>query len=88
MFGNSIKSTTVKTGRPAVLQTTRNAIVARGLNASRGLPVGAQAYSQAGQPPVPADRIGTAVALLLSLALVAGGSLTVAQIWAHLSMIR
>jgi hypothetical protein len=37
---------------------------------------------------VAADRIGTAVALLLSLALMAGGSLMVAQIWTHLAMIR
>jgi len=37
---------------------------------------------------VPADRLGMAVTLLLSLALVAGGSLMVAQIWANLAMIR
>jgi hypothetical protein len=88
MFSNSTKSTTVKPGRPAALQTTRNATAARGLNASRGLLVGARECSQATQPSVFADQIGTAVTLLLSLALVAGGSLMVAQIWAHLAMIR
>ncbi len=88
MFGNSIKSTTVKAGRPAVLQTARDATGARGLQARRGLSIGARAYAQAAQPSVPADRIGTAVVLMLSFALVAGGSLIVAQIWAHLAMIR
>jgi hypothetical protein len=34
------------------------------------------------------DFLGTAVTLLLSLALMAGGSLMIAQIWAHLAMIR
>jgi hypothetical protein len=80
MFSNSTKSTTVKTGRPAALQTTRNATAARGLNASRGLPVDAQAYSQAAQPSAHADRLGTAFTLLLSLALVAGGVTMIARI--------
>jgi hypothetical protein len=88
MFSNITKSTTVKTGRAAALQTTRNATAARGLNASRGLPVGAREYSRPAQPSVAADRIGAAVTLLLSLTLMAGGSLMVAQIWAHLAMIR
>ena len=88
MFSNSSKSTTVKTGRPAALQTTRNATAGRGLQASRGLPIGTRASSQAAAPSVHVDRIGAAVTLLLSLALMAGGSLMVAQIWANLAMIR
>jgi len=88
MFSNSDKSTTVKAGRPAVLQTTRDATAPRGLNASRGLPIDARAYSRAAQPSVSADRIGTAVTFVLGLALVAAGSLMAAQIWTHLAMIR
>jgi hypothetical protein len=87
MFSNSNKSTTLKTGRPAP-QTTRHATAGRGLQASRGLPIGKRAFSPAAEPSVHADRIGAAVTLLLSLALVAGGSLMVAQIWANLAMIR
>jgi hypothetical protein len=88
MFSNSTKPIAAKAGRPAALPTTRNATAARGLNASRGLPGDAREYSQPAQPSVAADQIGTAVTLLLSLALMAGGSLMVAQIWAHLAMVR
>jgi hypothetical protein len=88
MFNNSTKPIAAKAGRPAALQTTRNAKAARGLNASRGLSSDAREYSQPSQPSVAAYRIGTAVTLLLSLALMTGGSLMVAQIWAHLAMIR
>jgi hypothetical protein len=87
MLNNSIKSTNVKAGRP-VLQSAREATAGRGLQASRGLPADARSASQAAVPSVPADRLGMAVTLLLSLALVAGGSLMVAQIWANLAMIR
>jgi hypothetical protein len=89
MFNNSIKFTTVKAGRIAALQTTRSATAARALPANRGLPAGARSDSPAAQQPVsPADRVGAAVTVALSLALVAGGSLMVAQIWTHLAMIR
>jgi hypothetical protein len=88
MFSNSTKSTTVKTGQPAAFQRVRNAVAGRGLAARRGLPADTRAHSQAVQPPVPADRLGTALTFLLSLALVAGGSLVVAQIWANQAMIR
>jgi hypothetical protein len=88
MLNDSTKSTNVKAGRPAVFQTAREATAGRGLQASRGLPADARAASQAAAPSVPADRLGMAVTLLLSLALVAGGSLMVAQIWANLAMIR
>jgi hypothetical protein len=88
MFSNSSKSTTVKTGRPAVLRTTRDATAGQGLQASRGVPIGTRASSPASEPSLPTDRIGAAVTLLLSLALMAGGSLMVAQIWANLAMIR
>jgi hypothetical protein len=87
MLNNSIKSTNVKAGRP-VLQSAREATAGRGPQASRGLPADARSASQAAVPSVPADRLGMAVTLLLSLALVAGGSLMVAQIWANLAMIR
>jgi len=88
MFSNSTKSTTVKAGQPATFRRVRNAAADRGLAATRGLPADTRAHSQAVQPPVPADRLGTALTLLLSLALVAGGSLVVAQIWANQAMIR
>ena len=88
MFSNSTKSTTVKAGRSALLQTTRNAIAGQGLQASRGVPIGTRASSPASEPSLPTDRIGAAATLLLSLALTAGGSLMVAQIWANLAMIR
>jgi len=88
MFSNSTKPIAAKAGRSAALQTTRNATAARGLDASRSLPIGARVGSQTAQPSVAADRIGTAVTLVLSLALMASGSLMVAQIWAHLAMIR
>ena len=87
MLNNSIKSTNVNAGRPA-LQRAREATAARGLQASRSLPADARASSQALAPAKPADRLGTAFTLLLSLALVAGGSLMVGQIWANLAMIR
>jgi hypothetical protein len=88
MFSNSTKSTTVKAGRSALLQTTRDATAGQGLQAIRGLPLGTRASSPAAKPSPRADRIGAAVTLLLSLALMAGGSLMVAQIWANLAMIR
>ena len=85
----SAEATPSKTAPRALFQSVRNATAGRGLQASRGLCVGAPAYAQATQPSVaPADRIGAAVTLLLSLALMAGGSLMVAQIWANLAMIR
>ena len=37
---------------------------------------------------MPNERIGTIVTLLIGIALVAGGALTVAQIWTNLAMIR
>ncbi len=88
MFSNSTESTTVKAGLPAALQTTRNATAARALNASRGLPVAARVYSQTVQPSVPADRLGTAIVFMLSLASVAVGVTIVARIWVNLAMIR
>jgi hypothetical protein len=88
MFGKSNKSTTIKSGRPAALQTTRNATAGRGLQASRGVPVGMQVSSPAAERSLPTDRLGVAVTLLLSLALTAGGALMVSQIWANLAMIR
>jgi len=88
MLTNITKSANVKAGRAAVLQCTRNATAGRGIPASRGLAADTRAHSPAAERSAPADRIGTAVTLLLSLALVAGGSLMVAQIWANLAMIR
>jgi hypothetical protein len=83
MFGNNTKSTTVKAVQPAPFQRVRNAAADRGFAANRGVPADTRAHSQAVQPPVPADRFGTALTFLLSLALMAGGSLVVAQIWAN-----
>jgi hypothetical protein len=87
MFSNKTKSAE-STASKAVLQSVRYATAARGLRASRGLPVGTRVSSPAAAPSMGADRIGAAVTLLLSLALVAGGSFMVAQIWANLAMIR
>jgi hypothetical protein len=46
MFGNATKPIAAKAGRPAALQTMRNATTARGLNANRGLPADARVGSQ------------------------------------------
>jgi hypothetical protein len=88
MLSDNTKSTAVKAGRSALFQSGRNATAERGLSASRGLPLDARASSQAPNLSVPADRIGTIVTLFLGIALVAGGALTVAQIWTNLAMIR
>jgi len=88
MVNSNTKSTTVKAGQPAVpFQQMRNAAAGRGLAASRGVPAETRSPSQATRPPV-SDRLGTTLTFLLSLALVAGGSLVVAQIWANQAMIR
>jgi len=88
MLGNNTKSTTVKAARPAVLQRERNATAGRGLQASRGLSLETRASAQTPNHGVPAERLGSAVTLVLSLALAIGGSLMVAQIWENLAMIR
>jgi hypothetical protein len=87
MLNNRIKSANVKAGRPE-LQRAREAMAGRGLQASRGFLADVRASSQALAPSKPADRLGTAFILLLGLALAAGGSLMVGQIWANLAMIR
>ena len=87
MLNNRIKSTNVNVARPG-LQLARAAAAGRGFQASRGLSDDARASSQARTLAKPADRLGTAFTLLLSLALLAGGSLMVGQIWANLAMIR
>ncbi len=88
MYNDNTKSTAVKAGRPALFSSERNAAAERGLPASRGLPSDARAASQAVKHTVPTDRLGTVFTLLLSVALVAGGALTIAQIWTNLAMIR
>ncbi len=91
MFSSKTKSTASTPSKAAprtLLQSVRDATAGRGLQASRGHPIGTRASSQAAEPSLPTDRIGAAVTLLLSLALMAGGSLMVAQIWANLAMIR
>lgn len=92
MLNRNTKSTSVKAGRPALLGE-REATAGRGLQASRRAPAGTRAASPALAPAASpssasADRIGAAVTFLLSLGLVAGGSLMVAQIWSNLAMIR
>jgi hypothetical protein len=86
MRSNRIKSTTVEAGRPRV--KSREAAARRGLQASRGAPAGARLSWPPRAPAKSTDRLGTAFTLLLGLALVAGGSLMVGQIWANLAMIR
>jgi hypothetical protein len=88
MLSDNTKSTAAKAGRPALFQSGRNATAERGLPASRGFPIDARASSQAANPSVPTDRLGTAVTLLLGVAFVAGGALMIAQIWTNLAMIR
>jgi hypothetical protein len=89
MLSDNTKSTTVNAGRPATLQSARNATAARGLQANRGAPAAdIRASSLTAKSSAPADRLGTVVTLLIGIALVAGGSLMVGQIWANLSMIR
>jgi hypothetical protein len=87
MLNNRIKSATVKAARPGV-KSAREAAAGRGLQASRGFPADARASSQALAPAKPADRLGTAFTLLLSLALVAGGSVMIGRIWVNLAKIR
>ncbi len=87
MLNDRIKSANVKAGR-LELQSARESTAGRGLQASRGFPADERASSQALAPSKPADRLGTAFTVLLGLALVAGGSLLVGQIWANLAMIR
>jgi hypothetical protein len=86
MFSD-INPTAVKAGRPSVLQSARDATAVRPLNVSRGLPTGAQAFSPAAHPSA-SDRLGTAIAFVLSLALAVGGAAMLGRIWANLSMIR
>jgi hypothetical protein len=88
MYSNNIKSTADKAGRPAGYQSERDATTERGLLATRGVSADAQASVQAANRPASVDRLGTTFTFLLSLALLAGGSLVIAQIWAHLAMVR
>jgi len=88
MLTNNTKSTSAASGRPAMLRSARSAIAGRGLRATRGLPVEPRSAAPAADRAASADRIGLALTLALSLALIAGGSLMVAQIWANLGMIR
>jgi len=88
MLTNNTKSTNAASGSPAVPRSARSAIAGRGVRAIRGLPVEPRSAGPAAERAASADRIGSAVTLVLSLALVAGGSLMVAQIWANLGMIR
>ena len=88
MLTNNTKSTNAASRRPAVLRSVRSAIAGGGLRAARGLPVEPRSAVPSAERAASADRIGSVVTLALSLALVAGGSLMVAQIWANLGMIR
>jgi hypothetical protein len=82
------KLTTVKAGRRSVLQSARDATAVRGLNGSRGIATAKQAVSPAAHSLASGDRLGTAIAFVLTLALVAGGAAMVGRIWANLAMIR
>jgi hypothetical protein len=86
MFSD-ITPTAAKAGRSSVLQSARNATAVRPLNVSRGLPTGAQALSPAAHSST-SDRVGTAIAFVLSLALAVGGAAMVGRIWGNLAMIR
>jgi hypothetical protein len=88
MLTNNTKSTNAASGRPAALRSVRSAIAGRGLSSIRGIAVEPRSAAPAAERAASADRIGWAVTLALSLALVAGGSLMVTQIWANLGMIR
>ena len=88
MSNNNTKSANTTIGRPAVLGSVRSAIAGRGLSAIRGIPVEPRSAAPAAERTASADRIGAAVTVALSVALLAGGSLMVAQIWANLGMIR
>jgi len=88
MFSNNTKSTSVKAGQTAPFQGVRDAAVGRGAAANRGVRADTRGRLQVVRPPVPADRFGTALTFLLGLALMVGGSLVVAQIWANQAMIR
>jgi hypothetical protein len=84
----STKPTAIKAGRRSVLQSARNAAAERGLNVSRGIATATQAVSPAAHSLAFGDRVGTAIAFVLTLALVAGGAAMVGRIWANLAMIR
>ncbi|HEY2525697.1 MAG TPA: hypothetical protein VGI29_11610 [Candidatus Binataceae bacterium] len=88
MLTNNTKSTNSASGRPALLRSVRSAIAGRGLRAVRGLPTEPRSTAPSAERAASAERIGAAVTAALSLALLVGGSLMVAQIWANLGMIR
>ena len=88
MYGNNTKSTAVKAGRAAPFQSGRDATTERGLLATRGVSIDPRASLQAAPGPAPADRLGSALTFLVSFALLAGGSVVIAQIWANLAMVR
>ena len=88
MSNNNVKSASAATGRPpAVLRSMRSAIAGPGLSAIRGLRAAPRSCAPAAERAA-ANRIGAAVTVALSVALLAGGALMVAQIWANLGMIR
>jgi hypothetical protein len=88
MYSETTKSTALKTGRRAALQSERDGTTERGLLASRGAPIDARASVPAATRSASVDRLGTTFTFLLSLALLAGGSVVIAQIWANLAMVR
>jgi hypothetical protein len=91
MFGNNLKPAqpTVKGSRRIWPNRARDfAIGRRASEASLAKPVGVAAASPAPYRFAQSDRIGAAFTLLLSLGLLAAGSITVAQLWTHLAMVR
>jgi hypothetical protein len=88
MYSKNTKSTALKTERPAQLQSRREVTTERGLLASRGSSIDARASLRAATRPASVDRLGTTFTFLLSLALLAGGSVLIAQIWTNLAMVR
>jgi hypothetical protein len=60
----------------------------RRLNVSRGIAIATQDVSPAAHSLASGDRLGIAIAFVLSLALAAGSAAIVGRIWANLAMIR
>lgn len=88
MYSKNSKSTALKTGRPALFQSERDATTERGLLATRGAPLDARASLRTTTRPASTGWLGATFTFLVSLALLAGGSLVIAQIWANLAMVR
>ena len=91
MFANHFSSvgSALKSRRRASARKLRDATARRGLyHPEDNAFAVARARTHPANASASADRIGAAVTLLLSVGLLAGGWLAVAQLWSNLAMVR